>query len=264
MFWKLCLLLVVAVPATAHDTWVETNVHLIRTGDAVNVDLKLGNHGNSHRDFKLASKLSLGDDCTLELVSPDGTRLDLSDRLNDVGYAPTEGYWTTRIAVREPGLYIVGHSLDRVVNHGRPIRSIKSGKTCFVASASLDQVSQENSGFDRSLGYALELTPITNPVTPMGPGSPISIRLTWRGQPLANEKLSFIPRGTTLAEGFDATYERTTDSAGAASFTPTIGQTYLVVAHKLAEDERGPDYEATSYSATLTVFVPDVCPCCAP
>ena len=43
--------------SAAHDTWVQTNTNLIRTGDAVHIDLMLGNHGNDHRDFKLASKL---------------------------------------------------------------------------------------------------------------------------------------------------------------------------------------------------------------
>ncbi len=54
-----CLILVLALAssALAHDTWVETNTNLIRTGDAVYVDLKLGNHGNDHRDFKLASPI---------------------------------------------------------------------------------------------------------------------------------------------------------------------------------------------------------------
>ena len=44
--------------ASAHDPWVQTNTNLVRTGDAVHIDLMLGNHGNDHRDFKLASKFS--------------------------------------------------------------------------------------------------------------------------------------------------------------------------------------------------------------
>jgi len=52
-----CLML--ARTALAHDTWVQTNTNLIRSGDAVHVDLMLGNHGNDHRDFKLASKTGL-------------------------------------------------------------------------------------------------------------------------------------------------------------------------------------------------------------
>ena len=36
----------------------------------------------------------------------------------------------------------------------------------------------------------------------------------------------------------------------------------LVVAHLERPEERGEGYETTHYSATLTVYVPAVCPCC--
>lgn len=52
-----------------------------------------------------------------------------------------------------------------------------------------------------------------------------------------------------------------TNDKGVASFTPREGNYYLVVVHHKT-GEKGDDYESTSYSATLTVFVPDVCPCC--
>ena len=56
-FSALVLLLALAVTARGHDTWVQTNVNVVRPGDSVHVDLMLGNHGNDHRDFKLASKV---------------------------------------------------------------------------------------------------------------------------------------------------------------------------------------------------------------
>lgn len=248
-------------PAAAHDTWVETNTNLIRTGDAVHIDLKLGNHGNDHRDFKLASKVEL-EGCKLDVIAPDGRTYDVTDRLIDTGYAPKEGYWTTRFAAARPGLYLVAHSLDRVVNHGQPVRSIKSAKTLFVVSSSLDRVPEENPGFDRVLGHPLELVPTANPVTPMGPGTPIGVRLLYKGEPLPGATVSFIPRGETLSEGFDERYERTTDAEGSASFTPKAGNVYLVVAHRKEPGESTAAYDSTSYSATLTVFVPEVCPCC--
>ena len=78
--------------------------NMIRNGDAVHIDLMLGNHGNEHRDFKLAGKLSL-EGATLEVIDPDGKRYDVKDRLIDTGYAPQEGYWTTRFEPAKPGLY---------------------------------------------------------------------------------------------------------------------------------------------------------------
>ncbi|MGH7128526.1 MAG: DUF4198 domain-containing protein, partial [Planctomycetaceae bacterium] len=135
---SLLLLLALASPAAAHDTWVETNTNVVRCGDAIHVDLKLGNHGNDHRDFKLAGKVKL-EGCTLDVIAPDGTAYDLRPRLADTGYAPQEGFWTARFAASEPGLYLVAHTLDQVV-HYAPVRSIKSAKTFFVLSNSLDRV----------------------------------------------------------------------------------------------------------------------------
>lgn len=244
----------------AHDTWVQTNTNVIRIGDAVHVDLMLGNHGNDHRDFKLAGKIGL-EGCALRIHSPQGARFELKDKLVDLGYAPKEGYWSARFAAVDPGLYLVEHSRDGIVNHGVPTRSIKSGKTFFVASPSLDKVPAENPGFDRVLGHPLEIVPEASTVTPMGPDIPIRVKVLFRGQPLPEARVSFIPRGHTLAEGFDADFERKTNEKGRCFYTPREGNLYLVVVHHKT-DEKGEGYEATSYSATLTVFVPDVCPCC--
>jgi len=140
---KRCMLFAACLPllaeiASAHDAWVQTNTNLVRAGDVVHVDLLLGNHGNDHRDFRLAGKVSL-----------------------------------------------------------------------------------------------------------------------------QGARMSFIPRGTTLAPGLDQIHERTTDASGEASFTPTFGNYYLVAAHHLDPDDRGKGFDRTKYSATLCVYVPQICPCCS-
>lgn len=256
----LCLLLLAPLTLHAHDTWVQTNTNVVKTGNGVFVDLMLGNHGNDHRDFKLASKASLAN-ATFKIHAPNKASYDLKDRLIDVGYTPKEGFWSGKFVPAEPGLYLVEHFQDQIVNHGRPVRSIKSGKTCFVVSQKLDDVPEENPGFDKSLGHPLEIVPEANPVTPMGPEIPIRVRVFLHGKPLPEARVSFIPRGITLAEGFDEQYERKTNDNGRAAFTPKEGNYYLVAVHHKT-DEKGDGYESTSYSATLTVFVPDVCPCC--
>jgi uncharacterized GH25 family protein len=247
--------------ASAHDTWVQTNSNLVRTGDAVFIDLMLGNHGNEHRDFKLASKVDRAV-AKLTIISPTGRSYDVADRLVDLGYAPKEGFYAAKFAGAEEGLYTIAHASDRVVNHGQPVRSLKSAKTFFVASPSLDKPNPHNPGFDKPLGHPLELVPIVSPVLPMGPGQAIRVQALLKGQPLAGARVSFIPRGELLSEGFDERYERTTDSAGRASFEPTSGNYYLAVVHHVASDEKGADYVETHYSATMTVLVPEVCACC--
>lgn len=259
---SLLILLTLVAPAAAHDTWVETNTNVVRTGDAVYVDLRLGNHGNDHRDFKLASKVDLAS-CRLDVIAPSGASYDLMAQLADLGYAPKEGYWVGKFVAAEPGLYTVSHTVDKLVNHGAPARSLKSGKTFFVVSPTLDNVAPGMAGYDKPLGHPLELVPTSNTVVPMGPGIPIKVKLLLKGQPLAGARVSFIPRGETLSEGLDDRYERLTDADGNASFAPTTGNSYLVVAHHRAEDEKGEGHELTTYSATLTVFVPEVCPCCS-
>lgn len=177
----------------AHDAWLQTNTNVVRTGDAIHVDLLLGNHGNDHRDFKLAGKADVADS-TLEIVAPGGAQFDLKDRLVDTGYAPQEGFWTARFVPAKAGLHIVGHQSDKVMSYG-PVRSVKGAKTCFVVSPTLDNVTTANPGFDRPLGHSLELVPLTNPVTPMGPGTPIRVRLLYQGKALARARVSFIPDG---------------------------------------------------------------------
>ena len=254
------MLLITGGPVPAHDTWVQTNSNVIRAGDVVHIDLMLGNHGNDHRDFKLASKITL-EGSTLQVVTPTGKSLDLKDRLVDTGYAPKEGFWTGRLATTDPGLYLVSHTRDSVVNHGRPTRSVKSGKTFFVASKSLDTIAQDHPGFDKVLGHPLEIVPDANTVTPMGPEIPIRVKILFQGKPLPDARVSFIPRGTELADGFDPKYERKTNENGRCFFVPREGNYYLVVVHHQT-DEKGTGYESTSYAATLTVLVPEICPCC--
>ncbi len=254
--WLCCA----AVPSFAHDTWVETNTNVVRTGDTIAIDLKLGNHGNDHRDFKLASKVDPRF-CTLEVVAPDGKRYNLKERLIDTGYTPTEGFWRARFAGTTPGLYLVAQTHDQVMSYA-PVRSIKSGKTCYVVSDSLDRVSESNPGFDRALGHELELVPLANPVTPMGIGRQFEVRLLFRGKPLADARVSFIPQGKELRESFDSDYERTTDAEGRAAFEPREANLFLIVAHHQDPNAAGEGYASTKYSATLTVLVPGVCPCC--
>jgi uncharacterized GH25 family protein len=256
----LAILLSMSSAGSAHDAWLQLNTNVLRVGDAVQIDLMLGNHGNNHRDFKLAGKVDPATG-SLEVIAPDGNRYDIKDRMIDTGYTPKEGYWTARFAGARPGLYTVARLSDHVASYA-PKRSVQSAKAFFVLSATLDQVSLDNPGFDKPLGHPLELVPEANPVTPMGPGQALRVRLLFRGKPLENEVVSFIPRGETLTEAFDARYEVRTDAEGRAKFTPRDGNHYLVVAHREDPSQRGAGYDSTKYAATLCVYVPQICPCC--
>lgn len=256
---SLSALLLLASAALAHDTWVQTNANLVRAGEVVDVDLMLGNHGNNHRDFKLAGKVDPRT-VTLDVIAPDGTRTDLKPSLVDRGLSEKEGFWTASFRTTAPGLYTAVQTSDRVVDYA-PTRSIKSAKTFFVASKSLDKPTTDNPGYDRVLGHALELVPTTNPVTPMGPGERLSFRLLFKGKPLADATVALIPRGATLAGDFDPKHERKTDAVGVATFEVSDANLYLAAAHH-ATEERGEGYTSTKYGATVSVWVPAMCACC--
>jgi len=258
--WAVLFASLLASTGKAHDTWVEANTSTARCGDSIHIALKLGNHGNDHRDFKLAGKPDI-ESSTLTVIAPDSSEYDLKDRLADNGYTPSEGFWSARFVGSAAGLYMVAHTSDKVVSYA-PMRSLKSAKTFFVLSPSLDRVAKENPGFERVLGHPLELVPKVNPVTPMGPGQPLEIRVLYQGRPLEGARVSYIPRGTTLREEFDDRYERTTNATGEVSFTPQEGNYYLIVVHHTDPTAAGEGHKGTKYSATLTVLVPQTCPCC--
>jgi uncharacterized GH25 family protein len=249
-----------AAAGLAHDSWLQINTNLVRVGDRVHVDLMLGNHGNDHRDFKVAGKVAL-DKATWEVIDPDGKHFDLKPDAVDEGYAAKEGYWTSGFSAAKPGMYMVAETSDQVVSYA-PLRSVHSAKTFFLATKSLDKPDVTAGGYDRVLGHALELIPTSNPVVPMGPGEKLGVRLLFKGKPAAGVKVSFIPRGVTLKEGFDERYEKTTDAKGEAAIELKDANYYLIAAHVLAEKEAGTGYQGTKYSATLCVYVPAICPCC--
>lgn len=247
--------------ATAHDVWLETNTALIRVGDRIDIDFKLGNHGNEHRDFKLASKTA-PDGLALQVISPAGKKYDLSADLVDLGYTPKEGYWSAPFVAAESGHYLALSTGDKVVNHGQPQRSIRSAKVWWLADKSLDKPAAKWDPKGQLLNLPFELVLLSDPVLFAGPGRAIDVQLLRSGKPVADQVVSFIPRGTDLSAKFDETYERRTDEQGKASFIPKEGNVYLIVSHLLAATESGKDYASTKYSATLTLRIPQLCPCC--
>ncbi|CAN5508328.1 hypothetical protein BH11ARM2_BH11ARM2_12520 [soil metagenome] len=188
----LAFCLALAPWAGAHDIWVEPSSNVVRAGDWLNLSLMLGNHGNEHRDFRLASKVGDGDQ-SLVAYGPKGTKIDLTPSLVDEGYTPQEGFWSARYQPEAPGLYLAASTMDKVMSYA-PVRDIRSAKTFFVASRSLDGVPEKNPGYDRVLSHPLELVPVVNPITRFDAGSTFRVRLLYKGKALPNTKVSFIPR----------------------------------------------------------------------
>lgn len=255
LFWGWLL----AGAAAAHDTWLEVTPSLVRPDDVLHVDLLLGNHGNDHRDFKIAGKVASLETVQVEVVGPDGKKTDLVPEMIDTGYAPKEGFWSGRFVAATEGLHCASH-FRQGVRHGA--MGFKGGKTFFLVSESLDRPATQQGLLPGPLGHPLEFVMESHPVLGCGPGKPIAVQLLFKGKPLADQRVSFIPRGAKLAEGFDSEFERTTDAEGRCSFTPREGNLVLIVAHVVRPEEKGEGFDKTAYAATLVVNVPQRCPCC--
>ena len=237
-----------ASPTSGHDTWVEVNSPEVRAGGLVHVDLKLGNHGNDHRDFKLHSLITL-DHASLAVIEPCGCKTDMVPKLRPTAYEPKQGYWTGMFSPKKPGLHTVAHQLDLL--HGKT-RAIKSAKAFFLVGEPDDK----SANHSQAMGHALEIVPLTHPVAETASDKPFRVRVLFQGQPLAEARVTSIPRGAELSEGFDSRYERMTDKNGEAEFQPSDANLYLFVVHLRKPDESGEGYDATHYAATLTVSIP--------
>lgn len=233
----LTLVLAISHLTLAHDSWVEADHPAAAVGEPIQIDLKLGNHGNDHRDFAVRGVVDL-DSSTLDLISPAGTCIDLKPELTRVEQDELT-WWRSRFRPDQPGIWTIASTSDRVVSYA-PKRSIKSAKAVVVVGET-DAKPQAV-----MLGHVLELGMVVD-------GDKVEVTLWFKGQPLAGHRVSCVPRRTMLKEGFDEAHERLTDNAGRARFTLPRGTMCLIVAHH-ADDSSGEGYSSTKYSATVTII----------
>lgn len=244
-------LLVASSLASAHDTWVEAGALNVRQGEYVYVNLMLGNHGNQHRDFRLASKITLAP-CSLQVLGPDGQAHDLKPSIIDMGSGEKEGFWAARYEPHASGVYEVIHTLDTL---HRTTRAVKSAKTYFMVESGPEQ-RQTMPALPTALGHGLELVLHTNTMN-LAAGAAVRLQVLRSGQPLPAARVTFVPRGTELNADFDERHERTSDANGFVSYIPAEGNLYLAIVHVVAAEESGQGYDKTHYSAALVLPIPN-------
>jgi uncharacterized GH25 family protein len=117
---------------------------------------------------------------------------------------------------------------------------------------------KETATHSQPMGHALEIVPVTHPIAETASEKPFRLQVLFQGEPLAGAKMTSIPRGQELSEGFDPRYEKMTDKNGEAEFLPSEANLYLFVVHLRRPDESGEGYDGTHYAATLTVSIPSM------
>ncbi|MFB3879683.1 MAG: DUF4198 domain-containing protein [Armatimonadota bacterium] len=261
--------LLLAGSACAHDGWIQSNVPRVILGDMCYIDMPFGNHGNTHRDYKVwGSKWDVAN-ATFSLYTPEGQLVDIEDAVIDVGYdemksaggvayKDVNGYLVASFQPRRKGIYIVDVRQDKVVSYA-PERSIKCAKAVVGAvPGSLNGFASSLRGYDRVMSQVVEIVPLNDP-TNLAVGDTLRALVLFKGQPLADAHVSVIPRGTELpAMGVENPYDLMTDMDGMISFTFDEANYHLIVVHVETDEGgtlNGTPYQFTKYTGDLTVIV---------
>jgi uncharacterized GH25 family protein len=253
----------VATPLLAHDFWIEPTSFRPDVGSVVGLSLRVG------QSFR-GDPVPLNRDKIVKFVtvSPAGAETPVDGapgrdpagtaRIAAPGYV-VAGYRSSPSSLELPAekfeAYLKEEGLERVsAVRARRGDSEKPSKEIFsrCAKALLDAGGAGTVGFDRALGFRLELTPETSPkeLPPSGRGT-LAVRLLYEGKPLAGALVVAMNRDDP-----EKRLSARTDRSGRVLLALPRGGVWLVKAVHMvpAPAESGADWE--SLWASLTFEAP--------
>jgi len=211
----LALFVLVALPAGAHDFWIEPSTFRPAPGTEVTAALRIGQKLEGEplpRDPRLVDRFVLlgaagempvggmpGDE-------PAGTVRVAGPGLQWIGYQSRP--YPVRLEAAAFEGYLKEEGLEQIVaERARTGRSAAPGRERFhrCAKALLD-VAGAPSAPDAPLGFTLELVPLKSPYA-LAPGAVLPVSLSFRGKPLVNAlvvAMSKAEPGKTVSARTDA------------------------------------------------------------
>jgi uncharacterized GH25 family protein len=230
-----------AVPADAHDFWVQPSTYRIAPDATVPITLQVG-----HGPFRQRSPLQLGRITRFEAVTPGGTAVDLRSNLH-LGGPAEDG----ELQFREPGTYLVVLETDnRAQSHlpairfndylraegltaaleqrERAHRMEADGSENYSRRAkAIVQVGPQSAGSQsqvtRALGLPLEIVPDVSPYAVPKP-SVFPVHVLLEGRPLAGALVKL----TNLEHDAEPVETHLTDKYGRTSFAMPDGGKWLL------------------------------------
>jgi uncharacterized GH25 family protein len=230
-----------AVPAEAHDFWVQPSSYRIAPDAAVPITLQVG-----HGPFRQRSPLPLGRITRFEAVTPGGTAVDLRSNLH-LGRPTEDG----ELQFREPGTYLVVLETDnRAQSHLPAIRfndylraegltaaleqrvrahrmEADGSENYSRRAKAIVQVGPQSAGSQsqvtRALGLPLEIVPDVSPYAVPKP-SVFPVHVLFEGRPLAGALVKL----TNLEHDAEPVETHLTDKYGRTSFAMPDGGKWLL------------------------------------
>ncbi|MBS1719058.1 MAG: DUF4198 domain-containing protein [Armatimonadetes bacterium] len=239
--------------AKAHDIWIEASSAVCKVGQEMKLSLMLGNHGNHHRDFALRDRIPAGRQQLL-VLSPDGSRNDLTSKLQETMLESKTSYWSTGFAASKAGGYQLVSTFDQVMSYA-PVRDIKCAKSFLFVKDGSSRSSRKLPKNLSQVGSPFELVPVSDPFESALVGSTFKVQLLFKGKPMRDAVVSFIPKGVELKGDLDPAFEFKTDGSGIAGKAFDRSGQWLIVAHFKDSTAKGTGYDSIGYSATIHLIV---------
>ncbi len=230
-----------AVPAEAHDFWIQPSSYRIEPQATVPITLQVG-----HGPFRQRSPLPLNRITRFEAVTPGGAVIDLRGNLH-LGRSDDDG----ELQLREPGTYLVVLETDnRAQSHLPAIRfndylraeGLTAALEQRVRSHRMEADGSENysrrakaivqvgrqsaepqTQVTRALGLPLEIVPDVSPYAVPKP-SAFPVHVLFEGRPLEGALVKL----TNLAHDAEPVETHLTDKYGRTSFAMPNSGTWLL------------------------------------
>lgn len=249
------LSLAAAGPLAAHDFWIEPSTFRPAPGATVGLRLFVGPHFQGEpfpRVPQLVARFVVATESGEAAVAgrpgddPAGTIRVERPGIAVVGYRSLNYPVSLDAAKFEE--YLKEEGLEKIAairagrgDSGKPARELFSR----CAKAILDAGGPQT-GFDRVLGFTLELVPEKNPYA-LAPGGALPVRLTLDGRPLAGALVQ-----AALHDQPDAKTTARTDREGRATLTLARPGFWMVKAVEMGPAPAGVDADWQSLWASLT------------